>query len=339
MTPRPRSRSTSASPTARQVWTRTRGIAPRRSSCSWRRPSRSPCSAPTPATATSTRAPPTRYGSRAVAELLADRGVHHARGHHPRRGTRRDRPRHHPPGRRPRPADPPSTGQLHSAIARSGGRTVLVAPGSAVRGTPRPRRHRRPRHQLRLDPLPRLRTARRPPRGHRRHGRHPLHHHRARRRRVLPQRAACPPSLRLPPPPASGDTVVLGAPDILYNDRLDEQGNASLALQLLGSRPHLVWYLPSLADASAPPTRASEASSTCSPPAGSGAPCSSSSPPPWPPSGGHAGSAPSSPRDSPSRSAPPKPPKAAPASTARRTPATARPPLSAPPPAPASPPS
>ncbi|MFB6528299.1 DUF4350 domain-containing protein [Streptomyces sp. NPDC056399] len=47
------------------------------------------------------------------------------------------------------------------------------------------------------------------------------------------------------------DTVLLGSPDILYNKRLDQQGNASLALQLLGSRPHLVWYRPSLTDASA----------------------------------------------------------------------------------------
>ncbi|MER6573669.1 DUF4350 domain-containing protein [Streptomyces sp. NPDC001093] len=57
--------------------------------------------------------------------------------------------------------------------------------------------------------------------------------------------------LRIPEASGGGDTVVLGAPDILYNDRLDKQGNASLALQLLGSRPHLVWYLPSLSDASA----------------------------------------------------------------------------------------
>ncbi|MGW2509594.1 DUF4350 domain-containing protein [Streptomyces scopuliridis] len=49
----------------------------------------------------------------------------------------------------------------------------------------------------------------------------------------------------------TGDTVLLGSPDILYNDRLDQRGNASLALQLLGSRPHLVWYLPSLSDGSA----------------------------------------------------------------------------------------
>ncbi|NEE52516.1 DUF4350 domain-containing protein, partial [Streptomyces sp. SID8455] len=48
-----------------------------------------------------------------------------------------------------------------------------------------------------------------------------------------------------------GDTVLLGSPDFLHNERLDQQGNASLALQLLGSRPHLVWYLPSLADPSA----------------------------------------------------------------------------------------
>ncbi|MFJ6560473.1 DUF4350 domain-containing protein [Streptomyces sp. NPDC091412] len=60
--------------------------------------------------------------------------------------------------------------------------------------------------------------------------------------------------LRTPQTTKGGDTVVLGTPDILYNNRLAKQGNASLALQLLGSRPHLVWYLPSLSDASAPDT-------------------------------------------------------------------------------------
>ncbi|WP_329615944.1 DUF4350 domain-containing protein [Streptomyces brevispora] len=59
------------------------------------------------------------------------------------------------------------------------------------------------------------------------------------------------PSLLLIRQQAAGDTVLLGSPDILYNDRLDSQGNASLALQLLGSHRHLVWYLPSLADSSA----------------------------------------------------------------------------------------
>ncbi|MFB7518037.1 DUF4350 domain-containing protein [Streptomyces sp. NPDC056144] len=72
------------------------------------------------------------------------------------------------------------------------------------------------------------------------------------------QADACYPSdglptlVRLPGPgPGPADTVLLGSPDILYNNRLTQQGNASLALQLLGSRPHLVWYLPSLADTSA----------------------------------------------------------------------------------------
>ncbi|PCG83234.1 hypothetical protein CIB93_25840 [Streptomyces sp. WZ.A104] len=59
------------------------------------------------------------------------------------------------------------------------------------------------------------------------------------------------PSLVVLPDGQDGDTVVLGSPDFLHNERLDQQGNASLALQLLGSRPHLVWYLPSLADPSA----------------------------------------------------------------------------------------
>ncbi|QNE76996.1 DUF4350 domain-containing protein [Streptomyces finlayi] len=52
----------------------------------------------------------------------------------------------------------------------------------------------------------------------------------------------------------AGDTVLLGSPDLLHNDRLAQQGNASLALQLLGSRPHLVWYLPSLSDPTATET-------------------------------------------------------------------------------------
>ncbi|WLQ34141.1 DUF4350 domain-containing protein [Streptomyces castrisilvae] len=59
------------------------------------------------------------------------------------------------------------------------------------------------------------------------------------------------PSVLLLRQPTAGDTVLLGSPDLLYNERLAHQGNASLALQLLGSRPHLVWYLPSLADPSA----------------------------------------------------------------------------------------
>ncbi|AQU68437.1 DUF4350 domain-containing protein [Streptomyces niveus] len=59
------------------------------------------------------------------------------------------------------------------------------------------------------------------------------------------------PSLLRVDAPDGGDTVLLGSPDLLYNERLAKQGNASLALQLLGSRPHIVWYLPSLGDPSA----------------------------------------------------------------------------------------
>ncbi|MGW7463086.1 DUF4350 domain-containing protein [Streptomyces sp. NPDC054797] len=65
------------------------------------------------------------------------------------------------------------------------------------------------------------------------------------------------PTLLLLPAGTGGDTVLLGSETILLNESLAEQGNASLALQLLGSRPNLVWYLPSPAD-SDPDTGPSE---------------------------------------------------------------------------------
>lgn len=58
--------------------------------------------------------------------------------------------------------------------------------------------------------------------------------------------------VRLPSDATSGnggETVLVGSPAFLTNERLAEHGNASLALGLLGSRPDLVWYIPSLADA------------------------------------------------------------------------------------------
>ncbi|MGW7361088.1 DUF4350 domain-containing protein [Streptomyces sp. NPDC054802] len=72
----------------------------------------------------------------------------------------------------------------------------------------------------------------------------------------VPGTDSCYPSDGLPslvriPAENDGDTVLLGSPDILFNDRLDKHGNASLSLQLLGSRPELVWYIPSLDDPSA----------------------------------------------------------------------------------------
>ncbi|MCB5912047.1 DUF4350 domain-containing protein [Streptomyces pinistramenti] len=54
--------------------------------------------------------------------------------------------------------------------------------------------------------------------------------------------------LHLSAPDAGRDVLLLGSPEFLYNHRLAERGNASLALQLLGAHHHLVWYLPSLSD-------------------------------------------------------------------------------------------
>jgi hypothetical protein len=49
---------------------------------------------------------------------------------------------------------------------------------------------------------------------------------------------------------AGGRAVtVIGTPAPLTNDKLDENGNAALALRLLGQQPRLAWYLPSLSDA------------------------------------------------------------------------------------------
>ncbi|MFF8596014.1 DUF4350 domain-containing protein [Streptomyces sp. NPDC015220] len=191
------------------------------------------------------------HGSRAVAALLTERGVS------TRVVTTLDQAR--------AAAGPDTTllvavpdlltdgqqARLHTATA-GGGRTVLVSPGPPSLGRLAP--------GVTADPAPSLDTALAPE--------CPLPA--ARRagtaetggylRYSTTARAAdsCYPSdgrptlVRVPRTTGGGDTVVLGAPDVLYNNRLDKQGNASLALQLLGSRPHLVWYLPSLADDSAP---------------------------------------------------------------------------------------
>jgi hypothetical protein len=46
------------------------------------------------------------------------------------------------------------------------------------------------------------------------------------------------------PAGTDADIIVLGGGTFLTNDRIDEDGNASLALGLLGSQPRLTWYLP-----------------------------------------------------------------------------------------------
>ncbi|MFJ8786470.1 DUF4350 domain-containing protein [Streptomyces sp. NPDC102476] len=241
--------STAASPTARQVWTRARGIvlalvlllvaavaiAAIRST--ERHGGLDPRSADP-------------YGSRAVAELLADRGVD------TRVVTTLDEAR--------AAAGPDTTlliavpdllthrqqSQLHSATADSDGRTLLVAPGSWSVERLAPGVVADPATSLdsTLSPDCALSAAQRAGTADTGGIRYTV---------TVPGYDECYPSERLPTlvrvPAATGDgdTVVLGAPDILYNDTLDEQGNASLALQLLGSRPHLVWYLPSLSDPTA----------------------------------------------------------------------------------------
>ncbi|WP_411151555.1 DUF4350 domain-containing protein [Streptomyces sp. A30] len=241
--------STSASPTARQVWTRARGvalalvlllvaavvIAAIRSDT--RHGTLDPRSADP-------------YGSRAVAELLADRGV----------STRVVTTL----AEAEAAAGPDTTllvavpdllthgqqSQLRSGTADSGGRTLLVAPGSSSVERLAPGVVANPATSLdsTLSPdcaLPAAQRAGTADTGGIRYT------------ATRPDADECYPSnrlatlVRVPDRSGDGDTVVLGAPDILYNDTLDEQGNASLALQLLGSRPHLVWYLPSLSDTAA----------------------------------------------------------------------------------------
>ncbi|MFF9409934.1 DUF4350 domain-containing protein [Streptomyces anandii] len=144
--------------------------------------------------------------------------------------------------------------RLHTAATASGGRTVLVAPDvpSLGRLAPGVTADPAPSFDTTLGPGCDLPAARRAGTAETGDG--------IRYSTTARDADSCYPSdglptlLRIPQSTKGGDTVVLGSPGILYNDRLDQQGNASLALQLLGSRAHLVWYLPSLSDASAPDT-------------------------------------------------------------------------------------
>jgi hypothetical protein len=241
--------STSASPTARQLWTRTRGIALavvillaaavaiaviRSGAQHGRLDPRS--------------ADP--YGSRATAELLGDRGVS------TRVVTTLDEARAAAGADTTLLVAAPDllTGHqqssLRAATKDSGGRTILIAPDSPSLGTLAPGVTADPAISFdsTLSPdcdLPAARRAGSADTGGIRYSTS------ARGADVCYPSDGLPTLLRIPAATGNGDTVVIGAPDILYNNRLDKQGNASLALQLLGSRPHLVWYLPSLSDASA----------------------------------------------------------------------------------------
>ncbi|MCL8017746.1 DUF4350 domain-containing protein [Streptomyces sp. AS02] len=241
--------STSASPTARQVWTRARGV------------TLAVVLLLVAAVVIATIRSDTRHGtldprsadpkgSRAVAELLADRGVD------TRVVTTLDEARAAAAADTTLLVASPDLlthrqqSWLRSTTADSGGRTVLVAPGSwsVERLVPGVTADPATSLDSELSPDCALPAAQRAGTADLGGVRYTTTHLDA---------DECYPSerlatlLRVPESTGDSDSIVLGAPDILYNERLDEQGNASLALQLLGSRPHLVWYLPSLSDASA----------------------------------------------------------------------------------------
>ncbi|MFD8211057.1 DUF4350 domain-containing protein [Streptomyces sp. NPDC059695] len=247
---RPVTGTTSTAPTARQVWTRVRGaalvlalvLAGGLALATIR-------SADSHGALDPRSAEP--HGSRAVAELLKARGVTVTLATTLAEATA--------------PADTGTTllvttpdlltdtqqAALRSAMEGSTGRTVLVGAGSAslstlapgVAGAPSaPVRERAP-----ACTLPAATRAGSVDLGGERYETSP-----GTTAEACYRADGLPTLLRLPDTGSgTGDTVLLGSPDILYNSRLDQRGNASLALQLLGSRPHLVWYLPSLSDASA----------------------------------------------------------------------------------------
>ena len=238
--------STSVSPTARQVWTRARGVVLGVALLLVGAVAIAVINSGTQRGSLDPRSADPR-GSRAVAELLADRGV----------STRVVTTL----AQASVAADADTTllvaapdlltdrqqRQLRTATASSGGRTILIAPSTPSVETLAPGVTADPAISFdsELSPdcdLPAAQRAGTADTGGFRYD------------TAAGDADTCYPSnglptlVRVPTATGDGDTVVLGAPDILYNDRLDEHGNASLALQLLGSRPHLVWYLPSLSD-------------------------------------------------------------------------------------------
>ncbi|MFJ6485381.1 DUF4350 domain-containing protein [Streptomyces sp. NPDC091682] len=196
------------------------------------------------------------FGSRAVAELLKERGVTTRVVTTAREAADAAGPRTTLLVTDPDRLGATQRDVIRSAIDLSGGRTVLLAPSSHSLSDLSPGVHTAgDAGTNRPDPgctLPAATSAGRADTGG------GLTYTTA-----LPRATACYPSgghptlLVLPTGPTGGDTVLLGSDAILLNESLADEGNASLALQLLGSRPDLVWYLPSLAD-SDPDTAPSE---------------------------------------------------------------------------------
>lgn len=190
---------------------------------------------------------PTDRGSRAVTELLAARGVDTTVV-----TTARDAAQAAGPDTtllvvRPESLTPRHRTLLRDATAGSGARTVLVAPGPATLDVFAPQ-------LATADPTAaEVRAPRCADPVARRAGSALLGGYRYRlpRSPTSPNATACYPDAGLPALVTVDRTVLLGSPDILYNEHLDQAGNASLALQLLGAQPRLVWYLPTAADAPA----------------------------------------------------------------------------------------
>ncbi|MER7468512.1 DUF4350 domain-containing protein [Streptomyces sp. NPDC097981] len=186
-------------------------------------------------------------GSRAVSELLQARGVTTRVV-----TTAREAAAAAGPGTTLLVTDPDRLGDdqrsaIRSAIDLSGGRTVLLAPsGISLPDLAPAARTKGNAFDRNLDPgcpLPAAVSAGRATTG----GGY-------RYTTSAATAAACYPSgdhptlLVLPSGTTGGDTVLLGSETLLLNKKLADEGNASLALQLLGSRPDLVWYLPSLTE-------------------------------------------------------------------------------------------
>ncbi|MFI0928352.1 DUF4350 domain-containing protein [Streptomyces sp. NPDC021012] len=243
---RPATGTTSTAPTARQVWTRARGAALVLALVL--------IGGLVLATVRSTDAHGTLdprsadpKGSRAVAELLKDRGVTVTLATTLAEATTATNTGTTLLVTTPDLLTDTQQSTLHAAVKSSTGRTVLIGAGHASLGILVPGVTSAPSTPVReRTPACTLEAATRA-------GSADLG---GERYEISPGTTAeacyasdgLPTLVRLPASGTTGDTVLLGSPDILYNSRLDQRGNASLALQLLGSQPHLVWYLPSLSD-------------------------------------------------------------------------------------------
>lgn len=186
------------------------------------------------------------YGSRAVAELLKARGVTSRVVTSADEAAAATGPRTTLLVTDPDALDQTRRRTLRSAADTSGGRTVLLAPTGTGLTDLAPATTTAFSDRGTLDPdctLPAARSAGRATTGGGpRYG------------TDLAGATACYPDgghptlLVLPATAKGGDTVLLGSESVLLNRTLAKEGNASLALQLLGSRPELVWYLPDPAE-------------------------------------------------------------------------------------------